>query len=37
MGAQPISGRLAIAGWTVAVVVGSLGLLLVIGAALGKF
>ena len=37
MGAQPISGRLAIAGWTVAVVVGGFGLLFVIGAALGKF
>ena len=37
MGAQPISGPLAIAGWTVAVVVGSFGLLFVIGAALGKF
>ena len=30
MGAQPISGRLAVAGWTVAVVVGGLGLLFVI-------
>jgi Mn2+/Fe2+ NRAMP family transporter len=37
MGAQPISGPLAVAGWTVAVVVGSFGLLFVIGAALGKF
>jgi Mn2+/Fe2+ NRAMP family transporter len=37
MGAQPISGRLAIAGWTVAVVVGGFGLLFVVGAALGKF
>jgi Mn2+/Fe2+ NRAMP family transporter len=37
MGTQPISGRLAIAGWTVAAVVGGFGLLYVIGAALGKF
>ena len=37
MGAHPISGRLAIAGWTVAVVVGGFGLSFVIGAALGKF
>ena len=35
MGAQPISRRLAIAGWTV--VVGGFGLLFVIGAALGEF
>ena len=37
MGAQRISGRLAIAGWTVAGVVGGFGLLFVIGTALGKF
>ena len=37
MGDQPISGRLAVAGWTVAVVVSGFGLLFVIGAALGKF
>jgi Mn2+/Fe2+ NRAMP family transporter len=37
MGTQPISGRLAVAGWAVAVVVGGLGLLYAIGAALGKF
>ena len=37
MGDQPISGRLAVAGWSVAVIVGSLGLLFVIGAVLGKF
>jgi hypothetical protein len=37
MGAQPISSRLAIAGWMVAVVVGGFGLLFVVGAALGKF
>jgi len=37
MGAQLISGRLAIAGWTVALIVGGFGLLFVIGAALGKF
>jgi hypothetical protein len=36
MGGQPISGRLAIVGWAVAVVVGGFGLLLVIGAALGQ-
>jgi hypothetical protein len=30
MGARPISGRLAIAGWMVAVVVGGFGLLVVI-------
>jgi Mn2+/Fe2+ NRAMP family transporter len=35
MGAQPISGRLAVAGWTVAIVVGGFGLLYVIAAALG--
>jgi hypothetical protein len=37
MGARPISARLAMAGWTVAVIVGGFGLLFVIGAALGKF
>jgi hypothetical protein len=37
MGDQRISVRLAIAGWTVAVVVGGFGLLYVIGAALGQF
>jgi hypothetical protein len=37
MGTQPISRRLAIAGWTVAVVVGSFGILFLIGGALGKF
>jgi len=37
MGTQLISGRLALAGWTVAVVIGGLGLLFVFGAALGKF
>jgi Mn2+/Fe2+ NRAMP family transporter len=37
MGARPISGRLAIAGWTVAIVVGGFSLLFVIGAALGEF
>jgi Mn2+/Fe2+ NRAMP family transporter len=37
MGARPISGRLAIAGWTVAVVVGGFSLLFVIGAALREF
>ncbi len=37
MGTQPISGRLAIAGWAVAAIVGGFGLLYVIGAALGKF
>ena len=37
MGAERISGRLAIAGWTVAVIVGGFGLLLVVGAAFGKF
>ena len=36
-GTQPISRRLAIAGWIVAVVVGGFGLLYVIGAALGAF
>jgi Mn2+/Fe2+ NRAMP family transporter len=37
MGTQPISGRLALAGWTVAAIVGGFGLLYVMGAALGKF
>ena len=37
MGDRPISGRLAIAGWTVAAVVGGFGLLFVVGVALGKF
>jgi Mn2+/Fe2+ NRAMP family transporter len=37
MGSQPISGRLALAGWTVAGIVGGFGLLYVMGAALGKF
>jgi len=37
MGAQPISRRLAIAGWTVAALVGAVGLLFIIGAAVGKF
>jgi Mn2+/Fe2+ NRAMP family transporter len=37
MGTQPISGGLALAGWTVAAIVGGFGLLYVIGAALGKF
>jgi Mn2+/Fe2+ NRAMP family transporter len=35
MGTQPISGRLAVAGWTVAIVVGGFGLLYAITAALG--
>jgi Mn2+/Fe2+ NRAMP family transporter len=37
MGSQPISGRLAIAGWAVAVIVGGFGLLAIIGAPLGIF
>lgn len=37
MGTQPISGRLAIAGWAVAAIVGGFGLVLAIGAALGTF
>ena len=37
MGPQPISRRLAIAGWAVAVIVGGFGLLSVLGAALGTF
>jgi Mn2+/Fe2+ NRAMP family transporter len=32
MGSQPISGRLAIAGWAVAVIIGGFGLLAIIGA-----
>jgi Mn2+/Fe2+ NRAMP family transporter len=36
MGDRPISVRLAVAGWAVAVVVGGFGLLFVVGAALGK-
>jgi len=37
MGSRPISRRLAIAGWAVAVIVGGFGLLAIIGAALGTF
>ena len=37
MGPRPISGRLAIAGWAVAVIVGGFGLLAILGAALGTF
>jgi Mn2+/Fe2+ NRAMP family transporter len=37
MGPQPISRRLAIAGWVVAVLVGGFGLLAILGAALGTF
>ncbi|MGO9504971.1 MAG: NRAMP family divalent metal transporter [Streptosporangiaceae bacterium] len=37
MGAQPISRRLAAAGWAVVVIVGGFGLLFVIGAVLGTF
>ncbi len=37
MGAEPISRRLAVAGWTVAAVVGGFGVLLIVGTALGKF
>ena len=37
MGSQPISGRLAIAGWAVAVIVGGFGLLANIGAPLRIF
>jgi Mn2+/Fe2+ NRAMP family transporter len=36
MGAQPISTRLAIAGWFVTIVTGGFGLLFVTAAALGK-
>ena len=37
MGTRLISGRLAIAGWTVAIVIGGFGLLYVMGTVLGKF
>ncbi|HUH69885.1 MAG TPA: divalent metal cation transporter [Mycobacterium sp.] len=37
MGARRISGRLAVAGWTVAAIVAGFGLVYVIGAALGEF
>ncbi len=37
MGPRPISRRLAIAGWAVAVIVGGFGLLAILGAALGAF
>jgi Mn2+/Fe2+ NRAMP family transporter len=37
MGARPISLRLAVAGWAVAIIAGGFGLLFVIGAALGMF
>ena len=37
MGPRPISRRLAIAGWIVAVIVGGFGLLAILGAALGAF
>jgi Mn2+/Fe2+ NRAMP family transporter len=37
MGDRPISARLAIAGWMVAVVVGTLGAVFVLGEALGIF
>jgi Mn2+/Fe2+ NRAMP family transporter len=37
MGAQPISRRLAVAGWTVAALVGGFGLVYAIAAALGTF
>ena len=37
MGDRRISLRLAVAGWTVVIVVGGFGLLYVVGAALGKF
>ena len=37
MGPRPISRRLAIAGWAVAVIVGGFGLLAVLGAAVGAF
>ena len=37
MGPRPISCRLAIAGWAVAVIVGGFGLLAILGAALGTF
>jgi hypothetical protein len=37
MGTQPISGRLALAGWTVAAVVAGFGLVYASAAALGTF
>ncbi len=37
IGPWPISRRLAIAGWAVAVIVGGFGLLAILGAALGAF
>ena len=37
MGPRPISGRLAVAGWAVAVIVGGFGLLAILGTALGTF
>ncbi len=37
MGPRPISRRLAIAGWAVAVIVGGFGLLAILGAAVGAF
>ncbi len=37
MGPQPISRRLAIAGWAVAVIAGGFGLLAILGAAVGPF
>ena len=37
IGPRPISRRLAIAGWAVAVIVGGFGLLAILGAALGAF
>ncbi len=37
MGAEPISRPLAVAGWTVAAVVGGFGVLLIVGTALGRF
>jgi Mn2+/Fe2+ NRAMP family transporter len=37
MGPQPISRRLALAGWAVTVIVGGFGLLTILGAALGTF
>ncbi len=37
MGPRPISRRLALAGWAVAVIVGGFGLLAILGAALGAF
>ena len=37
MGARRISGRLAVAGWSVAAIVAGFGLLYAVGAALGNF